>query len=174
MGLGIRALTPLPIRSSATLALLKCPVWSWSPGEVEGILPSPHPRVSVTPGVLFQPPKPKLQQNQTELNPGTRPQSTIKKHREQNDEQGRKQLPWASGHPEGAVGVGLAQPRMDSSKVTRGLGLPPSLSPYGSKHSPTQPDKGPAGEGVGPSAGTLPCQGPVSGQPQASGHHHRG
>lgn len=45
--------------------------------------------------------------------------------------------------PWGWDGVGLAQPGMGSSKVSRDL---PSLSPYGSKHSPTQQAKGPADE----------------------------
>lgn len=77
-GLGVGALALPPIKSSTTPALLKCPVWSWSPGEGEGILPPADPKVSVAaPRVLFQPCKAELQQNQTELNPGPRPRSTI-------------------------------------------------------------------------------------------------
>lgn len=117
MGLGIGILTLPPIKSSTTPALLKCPVWSWPPGKVKSILPSP-----------FQPPNPNCNQNQIELNPSSGPQSMIKRHQEQNDEQGRQQLPWASGHPGEGVGVGFNQLRMGSSKVSLGLDLPPSVS----------------------------------------------
>lgn len=58
------------------------------------------------------------------------------------------------------MGVGLTQPGMGSSKVSWGLGLPPSLSPHGSKQSHTARQKTQLTKEWGP----LPALFPVRGQ----------
>jgi hypothetical protein len=110
-GLQLGALSLQLIRGGTTLAL-KCPVWSLSPGGCESTLLTPESLQQLR----FQPPKPKLQQNQTELNSSPSPQSVIQRRRWQNAEKGRQKLPQTSGYPGG--GVGPAQPRMGSSKVS--------------------------------------------------------
>lgn len=143
--------------------LPKCPVRSkLLPGsQVDVSVPcSLLNPVFTTARVLFQSPKPKLNQTRQNLTPA--PVLGVMQRQWQH-----RVMSWGDSsclRPQGTrVGWNRASPaEIGSSKVS-----------HGSNHSSTQSAKGLAEKGVGLCQSSS-CKGPVSSQPQASGHPPRG